>query len=85
MWICRARSLAHLELRRRRNLGGIITPVRYNASVRQVFTAAVVMAVGALIGGTLGGRLAGSIKPSTLRWTVIAIGLVVAVSYFIRG
>lgn len=50
-----------------------------------LWPAAVVMAVGALIGGTLGGRLAGRIKPSTLRWTVIVIGLIVAVSYFIRG
>jgi len=50
-----------------------------------LWPAAVVMAVGALIGGTLGGRLAGRIKPSTLRWTVIVIGLLVAVSYFIRG
>jgi hypothetical protein len=34
------------------------------------------MAVGALIGGTLGGKLAGRIKPSTLRWTVVVIGVV---------
>lgn len=46
---------------------------------------AAVMAVFALIGGNLGGRLAGRIKPSTLRWMVVCIGLVVAVIYFIRG
>ena len=37
------------------------------------------MAVGALIGGTLGGRLAGRIKPSTLRWTVVTIGVIISI------
>jgi len=45
---------------------------------------ALVMALGALIGGTLGGRLAGRIKPDTLRWTVVSIGLVLAVIYFMH-
>jgi uncharacterized membrane protein YfcA len=50
-----------------------------------VWTAALVMAVGALIGGTLGGRLAGRITPSTLRWTVITIGIIISIIYFVRG
>jgi len=50
-----------------------------------VWPAALVMAFGALIGGTLGGKLAGRIKPSTLRWTVIVIGVVVSIIYFVRG
>jgi uncharacterized membrane protein YfcA len=50
-----------------------------------LWSAAAVMAVGALTGGVLGGRLAGRVKPSTLRWIVIGIGLVVAVIYFVRG
>ncbi|MBN1569522.1 MAG: sulfite exporter TauE/SafE family protein [Acidobacteria bacterium] len=45
---------------------------------------ALVMAAGALIGGTLGGRLAGRIKPDTLRWTVVSIGIVLAIIYFLR-
>jgi uncharacterized membrane protein YfcA len=45
---------------------------------------ALVMAVGALVGGNLGGRLAGHIKPDTLRWTVVSIGLCLAVIYFLR-
>ncbi len=49
-----------------------------------VWPVAVVMAVGALLGGTLGGRLAGRIKPSTLRWVVVAIGVVVAGIYLLR-
>jgi uncharacterized protein len=50
-----------------------------------LWSAALVMAVGALIGGTLGGSLAGRICPSTLRWTVITIGVIIAVIYFMRG
>jgi uncharacterized protein len=50
-----------------------------------IWSAALVMAVGALIGGTLGGKLAGRIKPSTLRWTVVTIGVIVSIIYFVRG
>jgi uncharacterized membrane protein YfcA len=50
-----------------------------------VWSAALVMAVGALIGGTLGGKLAGRIKPSTLRWAVVTIGMLVSIVYFVRG
>lgn len=50
-----------------------------------LWSAALVMAVGALIGGTLGGRLAGRIKPSTLRWTVVTIGVLISMIYFGRG
>lgn len=50
-----------------------------------IWSAALVMAIGALAGGVLGGRLAGRIQPSTLRWTVVLIGLLIAVVYFVRG
>jgi uncharacterized membrane protein YfcA len=50
-----------------------------------VWSAAAVMAVGALIGGSLGGRLAGRIQPATLRRVVVVIGVVVSIIYFIRG
>ena len=53
-------------------------------SGRVVWLIALVMAVGALAGGTLGGRLAGHIKPDTLRWTVVSIGIVLAIIYFTR-
>ena len=49
-----------------------------------VWPVAVVMAVGALLGGTLGGRMAGRIKPSTLRWIVVVIGVVVSGIYLLR-
>jgi uncharacterized membrane protein YfcA len=54
-------------------------------SGKVVWSAALVMAVGALIGGTLGGRLAGRIKPSTLRWTVVTIGVIISAIYIVRG
>jgi uncharacterized membrane protein YfcA len=50
-----------------------------------VWIVAFVMAVGALLGGTLGGRLAGIVKPSTLRWIVVSIGVVLSIIYFLRG
>ncbi|MCE5335418.1 MAG: sulfite exporter TauE/SafE family protein [Desulfobacteraceae bacterium] len=49
-----------------------------------VWTAAVVMAVGALLGGVLGGRLAGAIRPVVLRRVIVAVGVVIAVIYFVR-
>jgi uncharacterized membrane protein YfcA len=50
-----------------------------------IWSAALVMAVGALVGGILGGKLAGRIKPSMLRWTVVVIGVVISIIYFVRG
>jgi uncharacterized membrane protein YfcA len=54
-------------------------------SGKVVWPVALVMMVGALAGGTLGGRLAGRIKPATLRWTVVTIGVIISIVYFIRG
>ncbi len=54
-------------------------------SGKAVWPAAIVMAVGALIGGALGGRLAGRVKPATLRWIVVTIGVAVSIIYFVRG
>jgi hypothetical protein len=49
-----------------------------------VWSAAIAMAIGALVGGALGGKLAGRIKPVTLRWIVVVIGVVVAIIYLLR-
>lgn len=49
-----------------------------------IWTVALVMAAGAITGGLIGGRLAGKLKPEILRWTVVSIGLLVAVIYFFR-
>lgn len=50
-----------------------------------VWEVVLVMSVCALLGGWLGGKLAGSVKPSTLRWMVVSIGVIVAVIYLARG
>jgi uncharacterized membrane protein YfcA len=53
-------------------------------SGKVVWSIALVMAVGALLGGSLGGRLAGKIKPTTLRWVVVAIGFTVGMIYLVK-
>jgi uncharacterized membrane protein YfcA len=62
----------------------IAAAVLFVFSGKVVWSAALVMAVGALIGGALGGRLAGRIQPSTLRRVVVIIGVTVSIIYFIR-
>ncbi len=49
-----------------------------------VWSAALVMAVGALLGGVWGGRLAGWIRPEVLRRIVVAAGVVIALIYWVR-
>lgn len=69
---------------------GVAFSVNVAAAVFFVFSGLVVwevvlvMAVCALLGGWLGGKLAGSVKPATLRWLVVSIGVVVAV-FIARG
>lgn len=53
-------------------------------SDRVVWSAAAVMAVGAIAGGAIGGRFASMIRPTTLRRIVIAVGILVAVAFIIR-
>lgn len=53
-------------------------------SGKVVWSAALVMAVGALVGGTMGGRLAGRVQPATLRWIVVTIGVVIGIIYLVR-
>jgi hypothetical protein len=53
-------------------------------SGKVVWPVALAMAVGALLGGALGGKLAGRIKPATLRWVVVVIGVAVALIYLVR-
>jgi uncharacterized protein len=62
----------------------VATAIFFLFSGKVVWSAALVMAVGALLGGVLGGKLAGRIQPSTLRWVVVAIGVTVAVVYLVR-
>jgi hypothetical protein len=45
---------------------------------------ALMMAIGALLGGALGGKFASQIKPSTLRWIVVVIGIIVGAYYLVK-
>jgi uncharacterized membrane protein YfcA len=49
-----------------------------------IWPVAFVMAAGALVGGLLGGKVAARIKPSTLRWTVVGIGIAVSGIYLYK-
>ena len=62
----------------------IAAAVVFIFSGQVVWPAALVMAVGALAGGALGGKLAGRIHPTTLRWTVVVIGVIIAIVYWLR-
>jgi uncharacterized protein len=59
--------------------------VLFAASGHVLWTAAAVMAVGALIGGAVGGRLAGRVPPGVLRAIVITVGVAVAAVYLVRS
>ncbi len=61
----------------------VTTAVFFLFSGQVVWSAALVMAGGALVGGVLGGRLAGRIQPTTLRRVVVVIGVVVAILYLL--
>jgi uncharacterized membrane protein YfcA len=54
------------------------------ASGHVLWSAAAVMAAGALLGGALGGRLASRIRPALLRAIVVAVGLAVSAVYLIK-
>lgn len=43
---------------------------------------AAVMAAGALIGGAMGGQVASRMKPTALRWVVVAVGFALAAYYW---
>ncbi len=62
----------------------IAAAVFFLFSGQVVWTAAIVMAAGALAGGALGGRLAGRISPVLLRKIVLTVGVIVAVIYLVR-
>jgi len=48
------------------------------------WSAAALMAAGALVGGALGGRLAGKVNPDTLRALVVIAGVALALIFFVR-
>ena len=58
--------------------------ILFAATGNVAWTAAAVMAVGALLGGSLGGRFAGKVRASILRSVIITLGLTIAVVFFVK-
>ena len=54
-------------------------------SGRVLWAVAIVMACGALVGGAIGGRIASRLQPDVLRWTVVVIGIALAIYYGVKG
>lgn len=63
----------------------IAAAVFFLFSDQVVWSAAAIMAVGALIGGALGGKVAGKLRPAALRWTVVVAGTCIAVVYWVKS
>jgi len=49
-----------------------------------IWSAAVVMGIGALVGGTLGGLVANWVRPLVLRWIVVLVGVAISIGYFVK-
>ena len=62
----------------------ISTAIFFMFSDKVIWPAVLIMAAGAIAGGWAGGKFAGKIKPVTLRYVVVSIGLIVSVIYFIK-
>jgi uncharacterized membrane protein YfcA len=63
----------------------IAAAVFFLFSDQVIWTAALVMAVGALLGGGLGGKLAGKLPPAVLRWVVVVAGISIAITYWLKS
>jgi len=53
-------------------------------SGQMVWSAALIMAIGALVGGSFGGRLFGVIRPALLRGIIVCVGVAVAIVYLVK-
>ena len=80
-------SLARLNgLKQAMGLVTNVTAALYFAGMAEVhWPAAGVMAIGALLGGAAGGKLASVVRPGILRAIVIAIGVLIALAFALRG
>lgn len=62
----------------------VAATVYFLFSDQVVWSAAAVMAFGALLGGAFGGRVAGRMHPTALRWVVVCVGIFLAVYYWVE-
>ena len=53
-------------------------------SGQMVWSAALIMGIGAVVGGSLGGRLFGVVRPSLLRAIIVCVGVAVAIVYLVQ-
>lgn len=73
-------------LKQAMSLATNVTAALYFAGMADVhWPAAAAMAVGALLGGAAGGKLASRVRPAVLRAIVIAIGVLIAAVFALRG
>jgi len=50
-----------------------------------IWSAVLVMALGALLGGAVGGHAASRLNPTALRWGIVTIGWALAIYYWVRA
>jgi len=62
----------------------VTAAVLFIFSGKVVWSAALVMAIGAIVGGSVGGRLAGRMRAEVLRRVVVVIGVIVGAVYLVR-
>jgi uncharacterized protein len=62
----------------------VAAAVLFLFSNKVIWSAAIVMAVGALLGGVIGGFAADKIRPSVLRGTVVVFAVAIAIAYFFQ-
>jgi uncharacterized protein len=62
----------------------VAAAVLFLFSNQVIWSAAIVMAVGALLGGIIGGFAADKIQPSVLRAVVVVFAVAIAIAYFVQ-
>jgi uncharacterized protein len=62
----------------------VAAAVLFLFSSQVIWSAAIVMAVGALVGGVIGGFAADRVRPSVLRCTVVVFAVAIAIAYFFQ-
>src|SRR5262249_39969945 len=64
------------------SLSANLTATIFFAFTHEVlWVVALIMAIAAFAGGAIGGKFAGRIKPSVLRWIVVAAGAAIGIAY----
>jgi uncharacterized protein len=62
----------------------VAASILFIAAGRIVWPLVLIMGTGTIVGGYLGGRLTGWVRPSVMRWTVVALGGIVTIVYFLK-